>query len=78
MEGDPGSPDEGSPGSLDEAGEVDFCVSCDESGHTKFPFSYCTYVTSLTPAQGRLRIGSVLYGSQESKALRANTTIYYT
>lgn len=35
-------------------------VSCDEPGHTKFPFSYRAHVTSLTPAQGRLRIGSVL------------------
>jgi len=30
-------------------------VSCDESGDTKFPFSYRAHVTSLTPAQGRLR-----------------------
>jgi len=38
----------------------DLRVSCDESGHTKFPFSYRAHVTSPTPAQGRLRIGSVL------------------
>jgi hypothetical protein len=29
-------------------------VSCDESGNTKFPFSYLAHVTLLTPAQGRL------------------------
>jgi hypothetical protein len=27
---------------------------CDEFGHTKFPFSYLTYVTLLTPAQAHL------------------------
>ncbi|KAK1754200.1 hypothetical protein QBC47DRAFT_385929 [Echria macrotheca] len=35
-------------------------VTCDESGHTKFPFSYPAHVTLLTPAQGRLRAGSGL------------------
>jgi len=35
-------------------------VLCDESGHTEFPFSYLAHVTLLTPAQGRLRIGSGL------------------
>ena len=35
-------------------------VSCDESGHTKFPFSYLAHVTLLTPAQARLRICSGL------------------
>ena len=38
--------------------ESDPPVSCDESGHNKFPFSYLTHVTLLIPAQGRLRVGS--------------------
>jgi len=29
-------------------------VMCDESGHTKFPFSHLEHVTSLTPARARL------------------------
>jgi hypothetical protein len=33
-------------------------VLCDESGHTKFPFSYLAHVMLLTPAQGQLRAGS--------------------
>jgi len=33
-------------------------VLYDESGHTKFPFSYVFYVTFLTPAQALLRIRS--------------------
>jgi len=39
--------------------EVELTVSCDESGHTKFPFLYPANVTWLTPAQARLRLGSV-------------------
>jgi len=35
-------------------------VSCDESGLTKFPFSYCAHVTLLILDQGRLRAGSGL------------------
>jgi len=35
-----------------------YSVLCDESGHTKFPFSYLAHVTLLTPAQVRLGSGS--------------------
>jgi hypothetical protein len=35
-------------------------VLCDESGHTKFPFSYLAHVMMLTPTQIRLRICSGL------------------
>jgi len=30
-------------------------VTCDESGHTEFPFTYLANVTLLTLAQARLR-----------------------
>jgi hypothetical protein len=34
--------------------DQDMTVLCDESGHTKFPFSYHEHVTLLTLAQARI------------------------
>jgi len=36
--------------------DVERSVLCDESGQTKFPFSYVAHVTLLTPAQDWLRL----------------------